>query len=442
MDYDQKIQAATLRQRDAMGRTQFESPQGRMVSGIYVAPNPLEYLSAALRSAGAGREAQMAVQEIEQVGAQKKQAVADALRNFGTLAQGRAADVLPEDQAGPVRPAQAPNMTGAYQALLQAPDEAYQKAGFQGMLTLQQEEAKRAQENAQKQQYMSILQSSTPQQAIAAGVPVDIVKAFAEAPNLGRAKVEYKDVGGQLVPVTEYGDRPAGVGALDKTGNPFSDLVVRGPGGSIVPNAPLAEVKGRIAERGAANTNVSVNMPDKKFYEGLGTAVSGQIEQGFNQAQSAVQTLNNANQIRAGLKQAIVGPLANQRLTLAQLGQWMGVGGKDNKEVLENTRSVMQGLARQELAAAGQMKGQGQITETERAILRKAESGQINEMTKPEIEVFLGAITKTANSRIATHERNVKNLSTDPQAATILPYLQINTPESASNVDSLLEKYK
>lgn len=145
MDYDQKIQAATLRQRDAMGRTQFESPQGRMVSGIYVAPNPLEYLSAALRSAGAGREAQMAGQEIEQVGAQKKQAVADALRNFGTLAQGRAADVLPEDQAGPVRPAQAPNMTGAYQALLQAPDAALQNAGVRGMIEMPQMEAAAAQ---------------------------------------------------------------------------------------------------------------------------------------------------------------------------------------------------------------------------------------------------------------------------------------------------------
>jgi hypothetical protein len=170
-------------------------------------------------------------------------------------------------------------------------------------------------------------------------------------------------------------------------------------------------------------------MPDKKFYEGLGAAVSGQIEKGFEQAQSAVQTLNNANQISQSLGKALVGPLANQRLTLAQIGQTLGVAGKDSTEILQNTRNVIQGLARQELSAAGQMKGQGQITESERAILRKAEAGQINEFTKPELETFLGAIRKTARSRIATHERNLKNLGGDAEAATILPYLQIQAPE-------------
>jgi len=78
------------------------------------------------------------------------------------------------------------------------------------------------------------------------------------------------------------------------------------------------------------------------------------------------------------------------------------------------------------------MKGQGQITESERAILRKAEAGQINEFTKPELETFLGAIRKTAKSRIAAHERNLSNLGRDPQAGTILPYLQIEAPQDAS----------
>jgi len=278
---------------------------------------------------------------------------------------------------------------------------------------------------------MQILQISTPQQAIAAGVPAEVVKNYYESPNFGKAKVQFKDVGGKLVPVDEFGQTPAGVAALDKTGNPFSDILVRGADGQIVPNEPLVGAKSRIAAAGASKTSNVVNMPDKKFYEGLGTAVSGQIEKGFEQAQSAVQTLNNANQIAQSLDKAIVGLLANQRFTLAQIGQTLGIGGKDNAEKLQNTRNVIQGLARQELSAAGQMKGQGQITESERSILRIAEAGQITEFTKEELQTFLGAIRKTARSRIATHERNLQNLGNDPQAQTILQYLQIQAPEDS-----------
>jgi hypothetical protein len=120
--------------------------------------------------------------------------------------------------------------------------------------------------------------------------------------------------------------------------------------------------------------------------------------------------------------------MANQRVTLAQIGQFLGVTGKDTTEALQNTRNLMQGLARQELSAAGQMKGQGQITESERAILRKAEAGQINEMTKPELETFVAAIRKTARYRIGLHEQNISKLSQDPQAQTILPYLKLDSP--------------
>ena len=75
------------------------------------------------------------------------------------------------------------------------------------------------------------------------------------------------------------------------------------------------------------------------------------------------------------------------------------------------------------------MKGQGQITENERAILKKAEAGEISAMTKPELQAFIGAIRKTARARIATHQRNIQQLGSDPQAATILPYLQIDAPQ-------------
>lgn len=421
-DYDLQQKLIEQRRQQYGQQSQFQAPQGQMVGGHFVAPNALQYLAAGLRSIGGMRGEELAGQQLQDLQKQRTEGTQKALANFLRQAQGTPENA-PGDGMGPTMPAQSPDMSGAFAELMNAPDASLRQFGMQGSL----DAVKQAQQAAERQRQMQALQGMTPQQAIASGVNPELVKQYYESKNYGRDKVQFKDVGGQLVPVTEYGDTPQNVRPIDKTGNPFSDLVVRGPDGRMVPNSPLVGVKQGIARAGASN--VSVNMPDKKFYEGLGTAISGQIEQGYTQAQAAAQTLGNANQIASSLDKAILGPGANQRVVLAQVGQALGVGGKNNAEVLANTRNVMQGLARQELAAAGQMKGQGQITESERAILRKAEAGQINEMTRPEMEQFISAIRKTARARISAHQRNLQRLSQDPQASTIIDYMQVQAPE-------------
>ena len=174
---------------------------------------------------------------------------------------------------------------------------------------------------------------------------------------------------------------------------------------------------------------MTVNMPDKKFYEGIGSSVSDAVASAHKQALSAADSLSNANQMAQTLDKAFLGPLANQRLTLARVGSLLGVSGKDDQEKLVATRNLMQGLARQELAAAGQMKGQGQITESERAILRKAEAGEITDFSKPELETFISAIRKTSRVRIAVHEANLKKLSADPQAKGLVDFLRVEVPQ-------------
>jgi hypothetical protein len=91
----------------------------------------------------------------------------------------------------------------------------------------------------------------------------------------------------------------------------------------------------------------------------------------------------------------------------------------------------MQGLARQELSAAGQMKGQGQITESERGILRRAEAGDISELTVPEIQTLLGALKKTSNYRINQHNQNLQRLEKDPNAAGVADYMRLPEMPSA-----------
>lgn len=445
--FDDQIEAQNIeRQRryaELLRDQSQQQPQGQMVSGHFVAPSWTQQLAQVLKAYQGGKGARDADERQKALAEAVRGRTKEEMTKFTGLMSGAPAQATGQiyqtganemgDEAAAVpqwQGAQKPDMNAAYQYAAGAQTPALQQIGVQGSMQMAQERAKLAQAQAEQQRILGLIKSAgSPQAAIAAGAPPELVKQFYESQNYGRQKVEYKDVGGKLVPVTEFGDQPTGVAPLNKTGNPFSDLVVAGPDGTVVQNAPLVAAKTGIAKAGASKNNVNVNMPDKKFYEGLGTAVSGQIEKGFEQAQAAVQTLNNANQIASGLEKAFVGPMANQRVALAQIGQVLGVGGKDSEEMLVNTRNVIQGLARQELAAAGQMKGQGQITESERAILRKAESGDISTFTKPEMQLFTGAIRKTARARIANHQRNLQNLGSDPQAGTILPYLQIEAPE-------------
>jgi hypothetical protein len=188
-DYEQQLQLARERALRYGQQAQYQAPQGRMVGNIYVAPNPLEYLAAGLRSLGGMRGQQMAQEEITQIGSEREKALANALRGFTEKALGRPAEVLPPDVAGPPRPAEPQDMPGAYRALMGAPDAGYRQMAMQGQLNVAQQQAEQQRKAQENQRLMSILQSSTPQQAIAAGVPVDLVKSYYEAPNIGRAEV-------------------------------------------------------------------------------------------------------------------------------------------------------------------------------------------------------------------------------------------------------------
>jgi hypothetical protein len=206
-------------------------------------------------------------------------------------------------------------------------------------------------------------------------------------------------------------------------------VVSMGPGGQLVPNAPVIQAKSQIAAAGKPVTTVSVNTATKPMLAELGKGVGEQVMNDFGGARSAVQVLNNVEQIKQGLGNAILGPGANVRVKIGQIGQILGVNGRDATEQLQNTKNVVQGLARQELAAAQGMKGQGQITEAERSILRRAESGQIDEMTKPEVETLLNALTKTANYRIGVHNQNLDRLKRDPNAAGVVDYMNVQPPQ-------------
>lgn len=400
--------------------------QGQMVSGHYVAPSWTQALAQGVEGYMGRKGIKEADQRMVELAKQLRGQEQADIQKFSELAQGTPARTIqpltPTDDEGNPMPAaevagQAPNLGAAYAALLSSQSPALRQMGMQGTMQAATKKAELAQAEQLRLAANKLWQSvgGDPQKFIQAGGDPALAKQFAEAPMLGKTK------GVNVGDVLRNPYTGEIIGSATNPNKPFN------PDGS--PNAAFQQWELQKAAAGKATTNVNVNTANKPFLTEIGKGVGEAVLGDFNAAKAAQQTLANANQIQQGLSKAIVGPLANQRLGLAQIGDFLGIGGKDNVEKLQNTRNVMQGLARQELAAAGSMKGQGQITESERAILRKAESGQINEMTKAEIETFLSAIRKTANYRIQQHSRNLSKLRQDPNSAGVVQFMELGAEQ-------------
>jgi hypothetical protein len=372
------------------------------------------------------KENKTVADEMQKLGEQRRGESVNTMAKYAELLTGKPARTVQPDpqevaqafdtegQAVPqpfTVPAQAPNKQAALATLLQARDPALQQLGFKELLK-SPEYTLGERYNAQTGMKEKVLYDKND--------PTKVV------PFGGQEAVKGVAVNNTLV-------NPYNGGTIGKpVSNPYTDLLVPGANGQPVANAPLVGVKKDIAKSGASNTQVSVNTATKPFLTKIGEGVGEQVVNDFGGARSAVNTLNNVAQMESGLKNAIVGPAANARIKLAQIGEVMGVNGADTTEKLQNTRALMQGLARQELAAAGSMKGQGQITESERAILRKAESGQVDELTVPEIRTLMGALKKTANYRISQHNANLSRLKKDPNAAGVVDYMTLEAPMGGS----------
>jgi hypothetical protein len=142
-------------------------------------------------------------------------------------------------------------------------------------------------------------------------------------------------------------------------------------------------------------------------------------------ARSANATIANVERILPALDTAIVGPAADTRTTLLRIGKQLNIAGENADQVLRNTATVVQGLAQQELAAAEQMRGQGALTEGERAILRRAAGGD-QSLTAGELRVGLLAAQRTARMRAESHGQLLQTAVTSiPVLSTIAPMYQV-----------------
>lgn len=182
-------------------------------------------------------------------------------------------------------------------------------------------------------------------------------------------------------------------------------------------------------QKKAGAPSTTITLPgDKKLGEVLGKSAAERLDNSLTQAQEAQSTIQNINELRPIIQQGVfAGPLSGAPRAIAQIATSLGITGKDTKELLERTAVSMQGLAKFELSAAAAMRGQGAITENERMLIQRAAAGRLDQFTAPEVQALLTAMEKTANFRIASHNRQLDVLrkNTSPEVRDLLPLYEL-----------------
>jgi hypothetical protein len=283
----------------------------------------------------------------------------------------------------------------------------------------------------------SVFQMLSPQQRqlIAAQGPVEgsktLLNMTQEAMKFGEAKPMSLNGQTVMVETNPFGQRRVVQGA-----QPYEALPTDIRGTEYVYGQQLAGTvsagMARLGSYGAATkppSNVVLPPGPNQFVGAAGGVASARLEAGLNAAEAANNTLRNIDLITPALDKAVLGPAADYRTTMLRIGQQLGIAGADANQVLADTRQVVQGLARSELDAAAGMKGQGQITESERALLRRTAAGD-QTMTAEEIRTSMAAMQKLANQRLSSYQELLQTSENIPGFQAIAPMFQIQPYQS------------
>jgi len=200
--------------------------------------------------------------------------------------------------------------------------------------------------------------------------------------------------------------------------------------GNAVPIQGVSPIKKGPLATATAQATAS-NKANEKGFEKVADKQAEQVAATAGRARTAQQgIMNTVDPMLRVLDSGkfVMGPTADQRVWMRQLGDTMGITGKSNEEILANTRTLIQGMAGQELDSAARLAGQGQISNAEREIIAQAASGKLATMTPPELRQLLLATRKVHLLTIGQHRSNVDVLKKTPGAPTILPEWDINSP--------------
>lgn len=253
-------------------------------------------------------------------------------------------------------------------------------------------------------------------------IPASIAPADLGAEEFGAAVPEV--VGGQtqMVQYNKKGDRRVVTGVMPYEKPEASPAEVK-----LLEAAkmPITMENIMAIRRSSASQTTNILNAEKKGLELAYEQGVKDLGASRDMARSANATLANIDRILPALDTAITGPAADFRATLLRVGKQLNVAGADADQILKNTATVVQGLAQQELAAAEQMRGQGALTDAERAILRRAAGGDVS-LTAGELRVGLLAAQRSARARAESHGQLLSTaVRTIPSLAQIAPMYEV-----------------
>ena len=177
----------------------------------------------------------------------------------------------------------------------------------------------------------------------------------------------------------------------------------------------------RLKRAGAAN--VSATATTSPTGKSLSAPVGQRVEASLVKAEGATSIMETSNSVREALNagNVIAGPLAGVRIKFAQLLELAGAG---DKEKLVNTRTAIQGLAGLTLESRAELRGQGQITDTETKLLEKARSADVGDMTIPELQQVVNVSQRLASRLYSNHETLLGRMKDDPAAKDSMRYYE------------------
>jgi hypothetical protein len=334
----------------------------------------------------------------------------------------------------------APGLAMYQQTLQNAPKERMQNlAGMMQMRGLQSSLA--------RDEAMRNLQFKDPaaQQLAAAGL-------FADAIKRENPEQKFMGVGENLVDVTP-GRTPTSVFAappkpqlvqVPVQGQPgvtqptwmrpgeASGTAIGGMNMPDILNPDVQRARRDVAKAGAPSVSVKV---DQKTGESFAKEIGPMMTESRAAASGAVDAIGTAERVKNALSQGNVtlGPTATIRNKADQIAQIMGVGGADTEERLINTRNVMRGLSQFALQARKQLKGQGQVSDYEGRLIQRAEAGEIEDFTLPELKDFIGVTEKLARKTYSEHQRNIEVMNSNPELQRFVPFYSVpELPQSAA----------
>jgi len=209
--------------------------------------------------------------------------------------------------------------------------------------------------------------------------------------------------------------------------------------------------KGSIKQWLAETKKPLVTVDNTNKFPELPAPIAKRLTDSLTEANSSAQTLATASQIESALNsgEAILGPTADTRAYMYKIGQLLGVS---NDKALETTQNLVQGLAKFALNGRAALQGGGAISNYEQQMIEKANSGDVNKMTAPEIRALVAVSKRVADASIANHNTLLETLKKDEarmkeqgmeKGFTWSPYFEVNKNTGATdkNIESLLEKY-